>query len=564
MFTPDRSAGTLVAALACCALLNTSAPAANLTVDAATQYQVVNGLGVNVNVDSWNDGEIVQAIDLLVDVNGTSLVRVIRDPMDWVTSESLIPLLHDLDPATLAQVYETPAMQDIWGTLQVINQKGLGGRQVELTFMGWTPPWLGGSGCYGKWSTITPGKEPQFATMIASLVYYAKRVKNLDFTLLSPLNECDHDGLEGPEIGPSQYVNVMTAVISELDHMGLTEIRLVGPETAGGPSSYISAMMANATVAGRTDHLACHSYSGSAAVPGTSYPGKNYWMTETSAWCSGCDQNGTPSQGEFSFAALTADVLIGDLLNGFGAVVVWEGFDSFYFHHNSSSSWGTLDYAAGVYTPRKRFYVYAQLNRFIRPGARRIQISESITGLGPVVAFRDDVRGTIAIVGHVTSSSPVSVQGQLNNLPFAVTSLVHYQTSATIDLQQQANVPVTAGAFDVTLPANTFFSLVGGNAPAAVDPLLHDALRLSEAFPNPTRADAAFTLSLASEEDVSLSVIDIQGREVWSAPARRYAPGVWPLSWNGRTREGAASPGIYLARVRVGDRELLRRIAVIH
>jgi hypothetical protein len=53
--------------------------------------------------------------------------------------------------------------------------------------------WLGGSGAYGQLSRITTGKERSFAAMVASLVYYARVVKGLNFTYLRPLNEEDWD-----------------------------------------------------------------------------------------------------------------------------------------------------------------------------------------------------------------------------------------------------------------------------------------------------------------------------------------------------------------------------------
>ena len=149
----------------------------NLSVDVQTKFQSIDGMGVNINVNSWNGGELKPALDYLTDVNGSSVFRVIRDPMTWVNDESLIPALHNLDPVVLQQVYEAPAMQDIWNTIGYLNQKGISGKQVLLNFMGWTPVWLGGSGQYGVASYITGGKEQSFATMVASLIYYGRTVR---------------------------------------------------------------------------------------------------------------------------------------------------------------------------------------------------------------------------------------------------------------------------------------------------------------------------------------------------------------------------------------------------
>src|SRR5207249_10476277 len=131
-----------------------------------------------------------------------------------------------------------------------LNSKGVKGNQIMLNFMGWTPVWLGGSGAFNRASYITSGKESEFATMVASLVYYGRRVKGLDFTLLAPLNEIDWNCLEGPCLPANQYAVVMHALVAELNAMGMTEIRLVGPDTADpatGADAYISAMMGDTT-----------------------------------------------------------------------------------------------------------------------------------------------------------------------------------------------------------------------------------------------------------------------------------------------------------------------------
>jgi O-glycosyl hydrolase len=459
-FTPTNRAVTVSGADVAGVDFTASAPpATNLTLNGATKYQLIDGMGHNINVDNWKGGQLRAGLDLLVDQNGASLLRVVRDPMDWVSSESQIPLLHSLDPATLQAVYEAPKMQDIWNTIAYLNQKGLRGAQLELNFMGWTPTWLGGSGAYGVVSNITAGKEGELATMVASLVYYGRKVKNLDFTLVAPLNEQDWNGLEGPKVGDTQYVAIIAALISELDAMGLGDVRIVGPETATYVAGYVDKMVANSAVSGRVDHLAFHSYTNSPATPGAAHAGKNYWLSETSEWCNGCDNNQPPSVGEWTFASATADLLLADLQNGFAAVMVWEGYDGFYYHHNSSSTWGQLAYDGTTYTPRKRFYTNAQLDAFIRPGMRRVSVTDTVTGLGTVVAFVDEALGKVAIVGHVTSSSPVTIQGQLTNLPFSVTSLRNVQTSQTLNLQRGADVAVTGQTFTVTIPGNTFFSL---------------------------------------------------------------------------------------------------------
>jgi MYXO-CTERM domain-containing protein len=429
--------------------------AGNLTVDGAKTLQTMDGMGININVNSWNGGELEPALDLLVDVHGSSLVRVIRDPMDWVPSEASIAPLHALDETTLKQIYETPRMQDIWSTIAYLNKKGVGGRGVILNFMGWTPKWLGGSGAYGAPSHITPGKEGEWATMVASLVYYGRKKRNLDFLLLSPLNEQDWNCLEGPCLDSAQYRTALEKLVAELDSMGLSDIRLVGPDCAGSTAGYLPAMMASSPVAAKTDRFGLHLYGG-AASPGTAYPGKSYWLTETAASCSNCDTAGTPAQGEWAFASQTNDQVLDDLDNGLTGVLLYDGYDSFYYHHDSLGFWGLLSYASKAYAPRKRFYANAQLAHFIRPGFVGIGTAATAPTLGTVVAFRG-AAGEVTIAGH-NKGGATTLDGTLLNLP-AISALSLYATSASQDLARAPDVPVVGGTFTVQIPEDTFFTL---------------------------------------------------------------------------------------------------------
>src|SRR5689334_6703029 len=112
---------------------------ANFVVDAASAKQTIDGMGVNINARSWNDGELKPALDALIDVNGCSAFRVVYEPMTWVDSPTLVPALHRLDFPALQSVYGTPALQGLWNTIGYLNQKGILGKQITLNFMGWAP-----------------------------------------------------------------------------------------------------------------------------------------------------------------------------------------------------------------------------------------------------------------------------------------------------------------------------------------------------------------------------------------------------------------------------------------
>ena len=124
--------------------------------------------------------------------------------------------------------------------------------------------------------------------------------------------------------------------------MGDTTTLLVGPDTAGNPDVYTNEF--SVAVLARMTHLAWHRYSSIPASPAASRDGIHAdWMTETSEWCDTCNNNQPPVQSEWSFGSGIGDILLGDIANGFSAVLTWEGFDTYYYHHNSYSAWGHLD-----------------------------------------------------------------------------------------------------------------------------------------------------------------------------------------------------------------------------
>ncbi len=117
---------------------------------------------------------------------------------------------------------------------------------------------------------------------------------------------------------------------------------------------------------------------------------------------------------------------------------------------------------------------------------------------------------------------------------------------------------------------------VAGPAPLARSeqaPAAEDASRLaapptrialSSPYPNPSGARVSFALDLPRAGRVDFAVLDIQGREVWSAPGREYGAGRWTLDWDGRTAAGAAvSPGVYLVRVGALGETFMRRVAML-
>jgi parallel beta-helix repeat protein len=90
-----------------------------------------------------------------------------------------------------------------------------------------------------------------------------------------------------------------------------------------------------------------------------------------------------------------------------------------------------------------------------------------------------------------------------------------------------------------------------------------EGLSFSSAYPNPSAGKVSFVLELPRAAHVEWSVMDVQGRVVWSQSMDSDA-GRRTLAWNGRGRDGSpAQPGAYLAVARVGGAALARRFTLL-
>jgi hypothetical protein len=105
---------------------------------------------------------------------------------------------------------------------------------------------------------------------------------------------------------------------------------------------------------------------------------------------------------------------------------------------------------------------------------------------------------------------------------------------------------------------------VGAGPPAA-------RLRLAPPSPNPARGRAEFTFEVPEAGPLTLEVLDVQGRVVWSRSANiARGSGTGPYasrfawSWDASDRSGrAAPPGLYLARVRTSRQAAVQRLVLL-
>ena len=470
----------------------------NLTVDGALTYQTMIGMGLNVNSWGWKNGELAPALDLLLNTAGTNFWKIYINESDWVAPETgtrpaaTLTALANADATTLNTIYNSGTnlpggapIDDIFSIIGYLNSKGVPGSQISVNFQGWTAPWIGGhggseSGGYTTQSYISP--EPQadldFATMVASLVYYGKAVKGLSFDWVAPDNEPD-TSLNGFSASAAQIATIDADIYNALQTIGggvsaVQSTRGLGPEAGSNCSdttSYATAIADNSSANTWVQYFDAHSYppnyTGCSNVP-TGYS-KPWFFSETSHGCTGCDTNSPPPEGEWAFSTETSDLILTDLIAGWTGFNIWNAYDGWNYT-GTYDAWGMLSCTQNgsgcttndssgtrTYAMRKRAYAYAIFGYGVQPGMVRVSLTSpsGVTAVGFKTAA-----GIVSIAGHNTNGSTTTLIGSITNISPLPTVLKHYETdSGSNNFTAQADVTVTAGSFSVSIPADTLFLL---------------------------------------------------------------------------------------------------------
>jgi O-glycosyl hydrolase len=442
-----------------------------LTINGAQQFQRMDGFGVNANVNSWDGGTLHPAINLLADDLGASLWRVYIDNTDWETTNDNADAFV-FNWSYYNQLYATPRFEEAWALLDELNNHGISDG-IVLNFMGPGPSWMGGS-------VLSTAQEDEWVEMILSYVYYARFNREITFYRVAPFNEPDWNGLEGITADQFQLTRVLAKMATRLDALGMSDVRLVGPETASasaGTQQYIPEMLDNPTVMAKVEDFAIHNYAGNSAgagalIAGSSYPDRGYWISEQSF-------------GNSDLSAI--DNLMNHLEDGASATLVFKAYDGQDNHHppGEDFSLGLLQYhsASQTYTPRQGYHVIKQVHKFVRPGMFRIAATDSSSSLR-IFAFHNPSFGQLTILGRNTSGNAQTVNGSLTSVP-GVTGFQMYYSTNTVPFEQLSDVTVTNGVFAFSAPPNSVFTLTyagsqGMLAAGTPSPLASSGTNVSE------------------------------------------------------------------------------------
>lgn len=461
--------------------------AATLTVNGNQRFQVIDGHGVNANSASWDNGELIPAIDQLVDVLGSRTWRVIVESLyNWETqNDNADPNVYNWNYYNT--LYETPKFQDLWGILGYLKQKNV--PHITVDVMGIAPQWMGGA------NLSTQAMEDEYVEMVTSAIYYAVNVKGLRIDSINPSNETDLGDPEGVSMNATQYARVVRKTAQKLDAIGLGYIKFVAPDTAGIDTNYMTTLMADSYVMSKIHAFGFHNYYGYSGdvysvIKQSNYPNSRFWMTEFSYWCDNC------GSGNWTYARETGRYAINHIRDGgASSVQMYDAYDSTYEHHGGFDGEGLIGFnrTSRVYTPRKIMYALAALFKYAMPGAVRIGATET-NGQIDLVAYHHPQTGNVTITGRNRGTAPYTISGLLSNLP-AVSQFEFYQTTPTVNMEKGNTVTVTNNRFTAQVAADSFFvltSVPGGSSP------LPSATTTATPLPSPSPSRTATPLPTVS------------------------------------------------------------------
>jgi len=389
----------------------------------SVSHQTVDGFGVNINSKYWNKGKIIPVLEQLVDDLGATLFRLDAfGKSDWIDPDGAFgPAC--MSEAGYAAAYAQQEFQDAAAMGRWLNSRGI-------------EPYITLSGILPKWMCASDGKTLERFDLFAEMAaHYAKWLRDeggVRFHLFGPLNETDLGPPEGPAVTPENYVHACECLLKQLDAKGLGDIRLVVAEQAMYNLDFITRFLEKPALAERIAVFGMHCYSDFSARPlvetvitgaGGAYAGTRVWMTEFGD----LDQS---TEKEWLIAYVSFQRLIRLLEDGMNGALAWDAFDNYHDHDASWTTFGLIKNSWDVYEPKKRFFAYRHIYRFVRPGFRRVGLTSPCDGV-KALAFLSPDGGELTITGYNELLEGVFVNVDMEGLPggFSERRFDAYRTS---------------------------------------------------------------------------------------------------------------------------------------
>jgi hypothetical protein len=430
----------------------------SVEIDGSERFQQIQGFGVSLNPESWNDSELMPALNLLTD----SMNFIICDIMVEMGS-GFEDLNDNGDPFNMNwdyynKLYETPKFQKIWSTLEHLNNHAIM-YGLLIDFQGAIPEWMGRS-------ELNPEYEDEFVEMELSFLMYAWHVRKLQFAYFTPLKVADEQN-EGLTIDAHQLTRLMRKFADRIDkaelQFSLLDVKIVVPaitSSKNGITSHIPEILSDSVIMKKVAHSGLD-HTGFSPNTELKYSELTYWAASLEP-CKNEPDKRKMSGNKYGFSSECVNSLFQLLKNGAYAVI-WKGFDSNNEYTSSElNHYGGLmgyDKLAKTFSPRKHLYAVSQISKYVFPGSYRIETTNRGKNM-EILAFHDPISGRITIIGQNKNSDAIEINALLKNLaPIASMEMIY--TDSLNNLSLNNNITIEGNSFTASVPENCIFTFTG-------------------------------------------------------------------------------------------------------
>ena len=413
------------------------------TVDPSIQYQTLQGWGTSL---AW----WANVVGGFPEPVRSDYIRKVFDPVDGLGLNVVRynigggenPAYHFMEYRAAVPGFEPVA--DVWdwtadaNQLWVLESAIAAGADTVEAFSNSPPYWMTNSGSVtgsnDGGDNLNQAYYNTFADYLTEVVRHFRDEWGIVFHTLEPLNEPVSGWWrfggrqEGCHFDRASQKSIIQQLQASLESKGLGTAVSAPDEntidlTVGSFGSY------STDAKSLLGQINTHSYGGSRrtelANQGSSFS-KDVWMSE---YGDGDDTGMTMSQRILTDMKKLRPT----------TWVYWQAVDG--------GGWGLLknglpDGQTTTYTLNKKYFVFANYTKFIRPGYRFI----AITDPNSLAAFEPS-SGTLVIVTTNSQSFDVQVTFDLSSFDVVGNSAAVYRTSPTEDLVQLPDTPITGQSF---------------------------------------------------------------------------------------------------------------------
>ncbi|BCB82691.1 cellulose binding domain-containing protein [Phytohabitans suffuscus] len=399
----------------------TTPPAtADITVNAATRYQTIDGFGAAVSIwgSAWSTAETQTLVGLGANQFGLSIVRTGISPVssEWSTQVNALRTAKSYGSGVkvLASPWTAPAA---WKT----NNSRINGGKLRTEYY------------------------DDYANHLNSYVQYMRN-QGVTIDVTSVQNEPDwHPDYDSMDWNGTELRNFVRDQGARVQNT-----RLMVAEAVNLNYTYTDPTLNDATARNNIGYIGGHLYGTEASGRLRSYPlaeqyNKPVWMTEWNYH--EADGSGSNIWGNPSNQAVWNETL-DDIMrtvhrsmeSNWSAYIWWYGKRFYSFIGDGEAAYGTT---AGA--PLKRGYAFSQYAKYVRPGYQRVALTKS-SKASPleVTAYQGGGKITLVILNRSTSA----VNDAVIQAPQNVTGAEHYLTSQNANAASQ---PTTVNGGQVTV-----------------------------------------------------------------------------------------------------------------